>query len=247
MQTIEIKPFGVAIKRSVAASVEEYDQLAKKTGACLEAALDYHNYHVDFSDIREVVLHGQEEVKDVAGNVVHPAIKGMDEVYGVTRHLEPVLDDKGVAKKKGDGTPITSWSEKEKAFFERVVAEKGISVADQTAFIQSVADQLSWDPSVKEHAPRGPGKLAAVWVDLAKKYLAVFIASPEKLTDFNTRVGNMLAGKSFSMTTATGDTTVDTASTLKDVDTLGRLLKEFSDAAAKAAAAQAMAALPAVV
>ena len=212
MKTIEIKPFGVKVNRQVAASVEEYDSLAKKTGACLEAALRYHNYHVDFSDIRDIVLHGQEEVKDEQGNIVQVAITGMEDAFGVERKTKPVLNKDGTAK-MSDGKPVLTYDEKEEAFYERVVATKGISEADQTAFIQAVVDQLPWDPSTAERKPRAPKKLAAVWLEHAKKFLA-----GGKVAELSKRLHKSI-GKEF----------VPTGDAAKDTETLGWLVKEYTE------------------
>lgn len=224
MKTIEIKPFGVTVNTSVPADSEEFDKIAKKPGACLENALKYQLYHVYFSEVRDVVLHGRDEEKNEAGQVTQTAIKGLDETFGVERNTKPVIGKDGKPSLR-DGKPVTAWDEKEEDYFQRVKATKSISDADLKLFIQSAVDQIAFDPSTAERQPRAPRKLAAMWAEHAKKFLA-----GGKVVELSKRLHKAI-GKTFE---PTGDAT-------KDVEVLGWLLKEFSEWNA----AQAMAKLQA--
>lgn len=226
MQTTTIKPFGVSASLSVPSTPEEYDSLAKATRRCLADAIKYHLYHVHFSELRDVILHGRDEEKNEAGEVIVSAIKGLDDSYGVERKTKPVLgkDNQPVLK---DGKPVTQWDEKEEAFFTRLLAEKGLKAdsAKIVQFVQSVVDQIPFDPSVAERAPRVPKKLAQAWKDAATKLIA-----GGQIDKLNDRLKKAI-DKTFTPTevAADADDKVKADAKAKDVEALGWLVKEFSD------------------
>lgn len=231
MQTTTISPFGVDVTKSISSDAAEYDSLAKKVGACHEAACDYYNYHRYFSEVRDIVLHGQAAYKDKDGKEI-PEIKGMDDVFGIERTSEVVLGKDGKPKLMQDGkTPVTTWTEKEGDFFKRVVATKKITDADIKVFIQSIVDQIPWDPSVAERTARGPGKLANVWLEAGREYYKGMIADPATLAEWNKRVSKVTE-KTFEPATA-GEGVTPEAHAEKESERVGRLLKEFSEAIAK--------------
>lgn len=214
-QATTIKPFNVAANLTVPSTPDEYDSLAKKSGKCLEDALKYYLYHVYFSELRDVILHGREEVKDEQGNIVLSAIAGMDEIYGVERREKPVLgkDDKPLVR---DGKPVMQWDEKEEAYFNRILAEKKLTTASQEIInhVQNVVNNLAVDPSVAERQPRAPKKLAKEWSQAAEQILN---AGEGQVAKVNKKFADSI-GKTF---TAVGDKA-------KDVETLGWLVKEYS-------------------
>lgn len=241
MQTTTISPFGVDVTKQISSNPAEYDSLAKKIGACHEAAVNYYNYHRYFSDVRDVVLHGQPEVKDSkTGAIIQPEIKGMDEVFGVERKSEPVLNKDKTPKLMQDGkTPVTAWVEKEGDYFKRVVAEKSITEADLKTFVQSIVDQIPWNPSVSEHVARGPGKLANVWMEQGKLYYKAVTTNADTLAALNSSI-KALINKEFVPVTTPAEGVTQAVQDEKQAEVLGRLLKEFAEETAK----QSMLTLP---
>lgn len=213
MKTVINKSFGLNVTTSVPSTVEEFDSLAKRSGACLDEATKNVIYRGVLNDFRDVLLHGQPEVKDAAGNVTQIGVTGMDDLFKVERHSEEVKDKDGNVKKNAKGEPITSYVEKEQAFFDRIVTTHNVSPADQQKLADVVSSALTFDPSATERKPAGPKKLPAKYSDIAKKIL-----EGGKIDALNTKLNKAL-NKSF---TATGDNA-------KDVESLGWLVKEYSD------------------
>lgn len=125
---------------AVPETIDEFDGLAKKSGAALAAAIDQEVYHGTLGEIRE----------KFAAEV--------EKTYGVSRREigTGTFEGEGEAKKE-----ITK-TEKLEVFLNRVAAEKGLT---GDAPFQTVADTLSagganevkFDPSAKERkAPKSP-------------------------------------------------------------------------------------------
>lgn len=143
--------FNIAVPDSIA----EFDQLAKKEGAALEAAITQEVYHSTLGDIRPAF------------------VEAVAKAYGI----EPREIGTGTFEGEGDAKKEITKTEKPEVFLNRVAAEKGL-VGD--APFQSIADTLSaggaaevkFDPSAKERKapkPTTPPKWAT---DGATKFLA---------------------------------------------------------------------------
>jgi hypothetical protein len=89
MKATKISPFGLEVDYQIPSTVDEFDQNAKRVGACLDEATKNILYRGVFSDVRYIFLHGDEE-KDEAGKVVR-SIKGLDDLTGKERDLLVLL------------------------------------------------------------------------------------------------------------------------------------------------------------
>lgn len=139
----------------------------------------------------------------------------VEDATGISRGTEPILDKENKPRVDKDGAPMLKYTETEADYFKRVCAEKSVEPSSFQAIADKVAEAIVFDASATERQPAGPKKLAQKYQDDAKKILAFDDA---KLAKVNKRFNDAL-GKSF---TSTGDAE-------KDVQTLGWLVKEFSD------------------
>lgn len=155
MKVVQYDSSGHKFNINVPESTSEFDQLAKKEGACLEAAIDHEVYHGTLGDIRDAFA------------------EAVAEEYGITRREIGT----GTFEGEGDAKTEVTTLEKIPVFLERVKAEKGLT---RDAPFQDVADSLSaggakevkFDPSVRERkAPKSP--IIAKWaIEQATKFLA---------------------------------------------------------------------------
>lgn len=204
---MQCKSLGLVVNLSVPATYEEFDTLAKKTGAALDEAIKNVVYRGTLAEFRDVLLHGRKA--DTATGTT--AIAGMDDMFKAERKTKPVLDKAGAPKKTAAGVEITAYDETEEEFFDRIVAANSITEADQQKLADIVSSQLVFDPSATERKPSLPKKLAAKYSENAKKLI-----DGGKVDALNTRLQKSI-NKTF---TATGDAT-------KDIEVLGWLVKEF--------------------
>ena len=155
MKVVTYDSGGHKFNISVPESVEEYDALAKKQGACLEAAIDHEVYHGTLGDIRDGFA------------------KAVGEHYNITQREIGT----GVFEGEGDAKVEVTKTEKNDVYLARVAAEKGLT---GDAPFQHIADMLSaggakevkFDPSVRERKAPKPAKLPAWATEQAKKFLA---------------------------------------------------------------------------
>jgi hypothetical protein len=209
MKTATFKSLGLTVTLSVPNTASEFDSLAKRDGACLDEAVRNVVYRGSLAEFRDVLLHGRKASADGT----QAAIVGMDEIFKMERETVPVLDDKGNPKKnaKGEELSVYSKDDSEEKFFKRIVASHNISEADQQKLADVVSAALVFDPSAAERKPAAPKKLAAKYMENAKKLIA-----GGKVEELNKRLHKQL-GKTF---TATGVAEAD-------VESLGWLVKEF--------------------
>ena len=176
MKVVEYDSSGHKFKIAVPESVEEYDQLAKKQGACLDAAIDHEVYHGTLGDVRD----------SFAGLV--------GEHYSIPRRKIGT----GVFEGEGDDRKETTVDEKDSVYLKRVAAEKELT---GDAPFQSIADRLShggdkevkFDPSVRERKTPTPPKPAkkdiegatAFLAKASEKAIASFIAHAKKVANFD--------------------------------------------------------------
>ena len=207
MKTQTFKSLGLVVNLQVPSTYAEFDQLAKKEGAALDEAIKNVVYRGSLAEFRDVLLHGQKANPDT-GTV---AVTGMDDIFKMERQTEPVKDKEGKIKTNAKGEEITKYSETEDEFFSRIVATHKVSEQDQQALADTVSSAITFDPSATERKPAAPKKLAAKYLENAKKLLA-----GGKIDELNKRLSKSI-NKQFS---TSGDAT-------KDADALGWLVKEF--------------------
>lgn len=213
MKTTTFKSLGLNVNVSVPSDATEFDSLAKKSGACVEEAVRNVVYRGTLAEFRDILLHGRKVVTATDTTPAVEGITGMDEMFKIERKTKPTLDKDGKPKKNAAGEELTAYDESEQEFFDRIVATHGITATDQQKLADVVNAALTFDPSASERKPAAPKKLPAKYSDIAKKIL-----EGGKIDALNTKLNKALS-KSF---TATGDTA-------KDVESLGWLVKEYSD------------------
>lgn len=147
MKQVQVKSVGVTYTVEVPESAEEYDQLAKKQGACVEAAnanVIYRSLNAQFrSQLADAIEEetGHERATKVTG----------------TREVE----DEDGNKTTED---IVEYAETEKKFLDRVYAEEGLETEEQRMarfgeLIKNIQASLVFDPSERERSA-GPAKKA---------------------------------------------------------------------------------------
>ena len=207
MKKATFKSLGLVVELNVPSSASEFDQLARKEGACVDEAVRNVVYRGCLAEARDILLHGQKA--DAETGAV--AITGMDDMFKMERGTEPVLDKDGKPKKNAKGEELTKYSETEEDFFKRIVATHNVTEADQQSLMSTVCAAITFDPSATERKPAVPKKLAAKYVENAKKLLA-----GGKIEELNKRLHKTIG----NVFTATGDET-------KDAEALGWLVREF--------------------
>lgn len=251
METIKIKALGMEGNATEPSSVEEFDQIAKKAGTCLQRAREYVRFHITLGDVRSLFLHGQEGKPTTDTSPEQPKIIGVEESSGIDRKTKPVLKEgKPVVR---DGEAVTEYDETEGKFFDRVIATlvadgKFATEEDAKASFQPLFDQVisivGFPAEASQRKASGPKKLAAKY----KQSAAVVLT--RGTTD---RVNNNQLAKINKTFTATNDTSkmftgkasvptgkqddsgkpvyaeVDYNVSDKDAEALGWLLKEYSD------------------
>ena len=181
---------GLTVNLSVPSTVEEFDSNAKLAGACLAEAINNAVYRGSLADFRS-------EFCDA-----------LETKYSINRKTE------GTGKFRVEGEQkeeILKYVETEGEFVVRVKAEDNISDADLQTLADEVASKIAFDASARERKPAAPKKLAAKYVEHAKKLIA-----GGKIDELNKRLHKSI-GKEFTQThNADADAT-----------TLGWLVKEF--------------------
>ena len=205
------KSLGLDLAVPVPSTVEEYETLAKAKGVVLKNAIKQEINHGWLGDFRDIFCHGQEA--DVEKGVV--GFKGLEQRYGIERLTK-------VTGKKKDGTDIVEFDESPEEFVNRVVAEKSISKDKLQLMANELVAILPFDPSVREHKPAAPKKLAEKWLVHAKALL-----KKGAIEELNKRLSKQI-NKTF----------VATNDPAKDEVVLGWLVKEFSDSLAEATVAK---------
>ena len=160
MQTVKINSLGLIINFGVPSTVEEYDNLAKKQGACLESGIMNVLYRSTLAKFRPLLADRIENQTSIA------------------RKTETVLGKDGQPKKDEDGTVVEKYIESEAEYLDRVCAvlvenktfaSTEAALASFGTLAQEVADTLVFDPSEKERQPAGPKKIAKAYLEVAQK------------------------------------------------------------------------------
>ena len=166
MTPIDIRVNGVSgIKFAQPATVEKYDSLAKVQGRCLADACAKHLFHSAYGDIRsgisaKLVETGEGTPKMWIGKA---EVTEVFEGEGDAKKLTGYTDAKGKSYKLDSDVKL----EADKAFFDRVCAEKGVEASYFTDLIQSVANANPFDPSRKTRTA-GPRKIAKTYLEAAQ-------------------------------------------------------------------------------
>lgn len=206
MKTQQFKTLGLLVKLFVPSTVEEFDANAKRAGACLEEATNNVIYRGSLAELRDLIIHGREEVK-VDGKVTVTAFKGLEDITGIARKTKKVKSGK-------EQKEVEVYDETEGEYIERVVAEKKVELTTFQSHFDAAASLVAFDASARERKPAGPKKLA----DKYKVIAADFISGKKSLDKFNAAMQKSI-GKTF---TKTGDVEKDTLA-------LGWLCKEYAD------------------
>jgi len=168
MKNKNYRPLGLTVALTVAESVDEFDRLAGKVGACLEEAVDNIVYRGGMADFRDTFLHG-----DASKNII-----GVEEETGIEREFET----RELKSKNADGSANTTdvWTESEAVYFNRVKAtlvKNGTypSVEAVLAHFQDLANQvaasITFDPAAAEPKTRAPRKASKENLAIAQKYI----------------------------------------------------------------------------
>ena len=152
MSPITAKTLGFTININVPSSVEEFDQLAKKVGACLNEA------------VKNVIYRG------VLNTFRAKFVEAVEAETSIARKTKPTgkfeKDDAG----KDTEVPILVYAETEGDYFDRVLANPDAprTLESFTDLANRIAADLVFDPSESEKKPAGPKKLSKAVLDAAK-------------------------------------------------------------------------------
>jgi hypothetical protein len=254
MQSKKFKSLGVIFSLMVPETAEEFDSLAKKSGACVAEAISSVAYRSCYNQFRDMFLHGREAVAATDTTPAIPEIKGVEQITGLKRATKPALDKDGKAIVR-DGEPVTEYDEKESKYLERVIAHLVASgryptEEDALASFESLAEEVGnaivFDPSASETKEAGPKKLAAKFklgaaraiakgeVDKANAKFATTIKQSFTPTNDTSK---MYDGKYPDKDADNNPIEVPFNVSDKDAETLGWLIKKHSDFLAAQAAA----------
>lgn len=170
MKTKQYNPLGMSPTFQIPESVDEFDTLAKRAGACLDEAVANIMYRGPFADWRDMFLHGFE----ANGS----KFDGIDKQTGIERKTKVVE----LTSKNEDGSPKTreAYDESEAVYWNRVKtslvqagrfpSEEAV-IANFQPWAQQVADAITFDPSQAERKERGPKKVPKQYIELAQRYI----------------------------------------------------------------------------
>ena len=233
MRKVEYSSLGNTIALGVPSTVEEFDQNAKRAGACLDEATNNVVYRGMLANFRYHFLHGisQAEIDSDKENKtftkgVKP-IKGVEELTGIDRRTKPVIGKDGKPKTK-NGSPVETFDpeDSEAKYFSRACAEKSVKPDSFAGLAKSVAEALVFDASESEREPKGPTKLAQKYKDQA----LLFITRKKNLAALQGVFAKDLGGRQFTPLTSRevdGKKVAVAADDAENVETLGRMCKEW--------------------
>lgn len=152
MKSTTIKSLGIEVPFEVPESVEEFDNLAKEQGSCLQNGINNVLYRQSLAKIRSGF------------------IEKFEEVSGITREVEVVtpatFDEEGKELTKA----VTKFKDSEKKYFDFALAQLGKTAADFTDLMAEVAATVKFDPSAAERSS-GPKKIAQTYIDVAQQVI----------------------------------------------------------------------------
>lgn len=172
MKKSKYNSLGLDVEFSVPSTVEEFDQNAKKPGACLDEATNNIIYRGSLAEFRSIFLHGlsAEDIDDAMKAAGYKPIDGIEQTTKIARQTEPVNDASGKPKVV-DGEPVTQYSESEAKYFNRVLAATKKEAKDFQALATQVAAMIPFDASATERKAAGPKKLADKHRETAKRLM----------------------------------------------------------------------------
>ena len=158
----KVKTLGFDINVKVPASIEDFDKLAKQTGAALKSAVLNVIYRSVLATFRDTFT---EKLAEKTG------IERSTKETGKFRTIKST--EEGVADTK---EAIVVWAETESDYFDRVVAtlvtSEGKTKEEVIASFQSLADSIAagiaFDPSESAPSSSGPKKIAKQYLDTAQ-------------------------------------------------------------------------------
>lgn len=175
MQATEVKSLGYKLNYNVPSSIEEFDQLAKESGAGLREANRNVLYRSVLAQFRNAFLHGLDADEG------QEAIEGLDKLTGVERNFKVTKPE----VRDGDGKitqeEVSAWDETEDEYYKRVMATlvkngnyPSVEAAEAAfaGHAQAVLSAIPFDPSKTERKSSGPKKVPATYVDVAKEIIA---------------------------------------------------------------------------
>jgi hypothetical protein len=162
MKESNVNSLGYDLKVLVPDSVEEYDRLARKDGACFESATNNVLYRSTLAKFRDALC------------------QAIENNTGIARETEPTgrfeKDDEG----KDTDTPVLRYVETEAVFFKRVcatLAAEGKFPSPEAAaasfadLAQETISGIAFNPSERERAVSGPKTVAKQYTKLAQEWV----------------------------------------------------------------------------
>lgn len=202
MQSILVKCLSFdKLNYEVPSSVEEFDRLAKRAGAALDEANKNVLYRAVLNQARYAFLHGLEEEKDEAGNVVRPAIKGLEELTGVERKTKVTKPEVKDADGKITQEEVTAWDETEGNFEDRVYAtlvqggqfpSTEAAAASFAGLMQEVLNALPFDPQKQERSAGGPKKTPKTYIGIADALVEMAGSVEAAVEKFTAKTGRKI-------------------------------------------------------
>lgn len=138
-------------------TADEFDQLAKRKGACVESAVNNEVYRGVLPQIRSLFL---EAVSARTG--VERATK---EVPGKTRTI------KGENGAPDTVEQVVVWAQTESDSLDTILAKSNTTRATHQDLLDGIAAKVKLDPSIPESAPSGPRQVAKKWLDAAQEVI----------------------------------------------------------------------------
>jgi hypothetical protein len=176
METKQYRCLGLKANIEVPSSIEEYDKMANKSGACLGDAIDNVIYRNTLTGIRADFCAKLEEKSGIARKTVST---------GKKRKVTVIEDGKSVEREE----EIVAFDESEAKYVARVQAAEGLNDDAFVAKYQSLMDEVvsatatdestgatykvnAFDPTETERKPAQPKKLAACYIETATRVFA---------------------------------------------------------------------------
>jgi hypothetical protein len=164
MKTATNKTMGFDLNIEVPSSVEEYDKLAGRVGACLDDANQYNLFHSWNGEFRPKF------------------VEAFEKQTGIKRQLNQEAIDKAPARKDGTKPEIF---EQEAKYFKRALAELGEDISKYQSLAEAVARQVKFDPS---EGTRSGGKVGKEYMSAAQQVFDAEESSPGAIEKVVTRL-----------------------------------------------------------
>lgn len=162
MKPQAFKCLGLTANIEVPATTEEFDTNAKRTGACLDEAINNVVYRGVLANLRDVFLHGDEEEKDGKKTLVFEGLEHRTKNARKTK----------VLRKNAEGEEIVGYAETEADYFQRVLAETKQEASAFQSLMDAAVKRCRFDASEAERKPRGPIKIGENWLKAADSLIA---------------------------------------------------------------------------